>query len=372
MPPGAPGATGTPFLPDGGLVLGPRGAPGGRADGSEGVDGSVHAGSVGSGDTGGEVGTPTSALSRPIVLAFWGQDNYATVNPADTSHFERPLAEVCAANPHYDAVIIGFIVGFAHTRNANGVPEMNFSIHCTRAIDAADPYDLSCPDIVPGIDACQKLGKKVLLGLGGVSSGYGFAPDTEAQAFADTTWNMFLGGTSSLRPFGTARLDGVDLHIVGGTSTGYAAYARRLRQLAQTDPTHAYWISAAPGCVYPDARLGPGKGLALDDALPAFDFLTVQFYDNPCQYDGSSSFIDSFNQWASLSTGGRPKIVVGLPASPQAFGSGFVDRTSIPALAGMVRSSPAFGGVALWDESFDQNSGVLGQTFGAYVSTLIR
>jgi chitinase len=48
------------------------------------------------------------------------------------------------------------------------------------------------------------------------------ADDSAAATFATTIWNLFGGGSSSTRPFGDAVIDGVDLDIEGGPSTGYA------------------------------------------------------------------------------------------------------------------------------------------------------
>ena len=72
------------------------------------------------------------------------------------------------------------------------------------------------------IKTCQKKGKTILLSLGGAAGAYGFANDKDAVAFADTLWATFGGGKSESRPFGDAVVDGFDLDIEGGGSTGYA------------------------------------------------------------------------------------------------------------------------------------------------------
>jgi chitinase len=84
------------------------------------------------------------------------------------------------------------------------------------------------------------------------SRSVGFTDDDQGTAFAETIWNLFLGGTSSTRPFGSAVLDGIDLDIEGGSksmnsiaarrilrsvwrtagSTGYAAFVNKIRSLA--------------------------------------------------------------------------------------------------------------------------------------------
>ena len=46
------------------------------------------------------------------------------------------------------------------------------------------------------------------ISLGGATGAVGFTSDSQAETFADTVWNLFLGGSSSTRPFGSAILDG--------------------------------------------------------------------------------------------------------------------------------------------------------------------
>lgn len=58
------------------------------------------------------------------------------------------------------------------------------------------------------IKTCQSKGKLITLSLGGATGEIGFSSDSQAQSFADEIWNMFLGGSSSTRPFGNAVLDG--------------------------------------------------------------------------------------------------------------------------------------------------------------------
>jgi len=48
----------------------------------------------------------------------------------------------------------------------------------------------------------------VTLSIGGELSGISLVSDLQAKQFADTIWNLFLGGSGSTRPFGSAVLDG--------------------------------------------------------------------------------------------------------------------------------------------------------------------
>ena len=79
-----------------------------------------------------------------------------------------------------------------------------------------------CSFLASDIQFCQSKGKIVTISLGGATGAASFTSDDQASAFGDTIWNTFLGGTSSVRPFGSAVLDGYVLadHI--------ATYARVL------------------------------------------------------------------------------------------------------------------------------------------------
>ena len=65
-----------------------------------------------------------------------------------------------------------------------------------------------CTSVGADIKTCQSKGKVVTLSLGGGGASVGFQSDSQAETFADTIWNDFLGGSSSTRPFADAVLDG--------------------------------------------------------------------------------------------------------------------------------------------------------------------
>lgn len=66
----------------------------------------------------------------------------------------------------------------------------------------------NCTSLAPDIEECQSKGKIITLSLGGADSSVGFVNESQAENFADTIWNSFLGGSSDIRPFGSAALDG--------------------------------------------------------------------------------------------------------------------------------------------------------------------
>jgi chitinase len=315
---------------------------------------------------------PVGPLKMPGLVMYWGQNGFGGANPGNAAKYEKDLGTTCIEHPEYDVVVLAFVTSFVRTRNADGYPEMNFANHCEAPWDARNPFLLKCPDIGAGIETCHQKGKRVLLSLGGASGSYGFVSDDEARTFAKTTWDMFLGGSSAIRPFAPATLDGVDLDLEGGSSTGYSAYVKALRTLMDASAARKYYIAAAPQCPFPDAYLGPAAGKALGDAPTAFDFLFVQFYNNFCAGTSPAAFTTAWNSWAGVAANGGPKIFVGLPATPQAANAAsFVDRANLPSLLAGVKGASAFGGVMLWDVSFDQNSAASdGKTYGVAARAL--
>ena len=141
------------------------------------------------------------------------------------------------------------------------------------------------------IQTCQSKGKIITMSLGGATGVVGFSSDSQAESLADQVWDMFLGGSSSTRPFGDAVLDGcvlsiiyvtngqmltllshfsVDLDIESGSPAHYAAFVNRIRSHAQ-GASKRYYVTAAPQCPYPDVYIGE----ALNQA--SFDAVYVQF-----------------------------------------------------------------------------------------------
>ncbi len=309
-------------------------------------------------------GLPDKAL-----VVYWGQNGTGGRNPGDRTKYEKELDETCEENPHYDALVIGFVINFGDARNASGGPILNFSFHCEEPYDDKNPTLLRCPQIERGIISCQQKRKKVLLSLGGASGAYFFTSDAHAEMFAQTTWDMFMGGSSPYRPFGTAIIDGIDLDIEGGPRAGYTAFVRKLRELTRTDATRRYLITGAPQCPFPDAYMGPGPfpGTVLGEASNLFDYLWIQFYNNHCFF-GGSTFSEMLASWTKVA---GPKIFVGLPASPDA-GGGYVnpgDLGRVTALIGRGAGSPQ--GIMLWDASYDRLNVAGSQTYGARVAALL-
>ncbi|XP_041001913.1 hevamine-A-like [Juglans microcarpa x Juglans regia] len=262
------------------------------------------------------------------IAIYWGQNGN-----------EGTLKETCATG-NYEYVILAFLPTFGNGQT----PMLNLAGHC-------DPYSNGCTGLSSDIKSCQAKGIKVLLSLGGGAGSYSLSSSEDARQVATYLWNNFLGGHSSSRPLGPAVLDGIDFDIEGGTDQHYDDLARYLS--GYSNKGKKVYLSAAPQCPFPDAWIGN----ALKTGL--FDFVWVQFYNNPpCQYTSGdvANLEDAWKIWVSDIP--ATKIFLGLPASPEAAGSGYIpvpDLTSkiLPSIKG----SAKYGGVMLWSKYYDDQSG---------------
>nr|CAB3486720.1 unnamed protein product [Digitaria exilis] len=152
----------------------------------------------------------------------------------------------------------------------------------------------------PDIKYCQSKNILVLLAIGGGFGDYSLASKADAKAVADHIWDVYLGGHSKSRPFGDAALE---------------------------------------------------TGL--------FDRVHVQFYNNPvCSYRSSNveAFTKAWQRWTRSFP--RSSVYLGLPASPRAAGSGYVEpATLVSKVLPIVRRSKNYGGIMLWSRYWDLQTG---------------
>ncbi|KAE9410737.1 glycoside hydrolase family 18 protein [Gymnopus androsaceus JB14] len=286
-----------------------------------------------------------NAAAYDNVVSYWGQNSYGATH-TDVVNFQQPLGFYCGDDA-VDVFPIAFLDDFFST---GGLPSLNLAT--CNPTDNATFTGTQLPDcsaLASDIETCQAAGKLVTISLGGANGGVGFTDDTEATTFAQTIWNLFLGGSSTTRPFGAAVLDGVDLDIEQGGSTGYAAFVTEIRSLS-AGASKPYYITGAPQCVFPDASLG-----SVIDAV-GFDAIYVQFYNNQCGIPNFNTTAWNFGVWDNWARTTSPnpnvKVFLGAPAALLAAGSGYVDPDTLSTYAIKMRNSfPSFGGVMLWDES---------------------
>ncbi|VFQ97803.1 unnamed protein product [Cuscuta campestris] len=262
-----------------------------------------------------------SSESGDEVAVYWGQNGN-----------EGSLTETCATRI-YTTVLISFLSSFGDGQT----PALNLANHC----DPSSPS--GCKSIGTEIKYCQQQGIKIMLSLGGSAGNYSLSSPKDAQNFADYLWNTFFGGGG----FQDVILDGIDFDI--------EVPMPYLDHLARSLKSHSrkLYLSAAPQCPFPDAHLSD----ALNTNL--FNYVWVQFFNNPsCEYSQgeTDSFFTAWNQWAASVN--RSKIFLGLPASPDASGSGYVPvDLLVSKVLPTVKKSPNYGGVMLWSRYYDRLSG---------------
>ncbi|KAG1863174.1 glycoside hydrolase family 18 protein [Suillus subalutaceus] len=276
--------------------------------------------------------------SNQNLAVYWGQNSYGAVNPDDPANWQQPISYYCN-----DTVIntlpIAFLDEFYSTGN---LPSINLANARTNL--------LNCSFLASDIEYCQAAGKIVTMSLGGATGSAGFTNDTEAAAYAQIIWDLFLGGSSTTRPFGSAVLDGIDMDIEGGTQTGFVSFLTALRTLMDGG-SKPYYITAAPQCPYPDAYIGT----TLDEF--GFDAVYVQFYNNYCELTNYNDTNDwDFSTWANWAETASPnpdvKVYIGAPASSSAAGSGYVSPSTFTTIIQQTMAEySSFGGVMLWDAS---------------------
>jgi len=57
-----------------------------------------------------------------------------------------------------------------------------------------------CSFLASDIQSCQAKGKIVTISIGGATGAVGLTSDAQAKQFADTIWNLFLGGSKNTSP----------------------------------------------------------------------------------------------------------------------------------------------------------------------------
>ncbi|KAK5988846.1 Endochitinase 3 [Cladobotryum mycophilum] len=273
---------------------------------------------------------------------YWGAEDDSTT-----------LANVCA-DSSYDIVNLAFLSYFFAD---GGYPRLSLSTldgpsQAQRKAGATALQDGT--PLVSAIKTCQANGKLVILSMGGAVdyANVDLANDSQGQQIADTIWNLFLGGTQhpELRPFGSVKLDGVDLDNESGNPTGYLAMVKRFRSNFAADTSKKYYLTAAPQCPYPDAS----EPLNVCQLL---DYVWVQFYNNGDCNINQRNFISSVKTWSKGI--GNAKLFIGAVASAADGDQGYVNSTTLVNNIKQVEALnlPNFGGAMLWEAQLAVKNG---------------
>lgn len=221
-----------------------------------------------------------------------------------------------------------------------------------------------CTKLSEDIVYCQKLGRKVLLSIGGIwgpdaEHNYDVTTSANGEYFADFLWNAFGPFEPSWtgpRPFDTVDngaytvLDGFDfdLEVQFAATAGYIALLNRLRVYISAYNAivkdHPVIITGAPLCPLADGW-SQVKDLITSSV---FDKLWIQFYGNDLCPAGSAGFnYDAWESFVANSTSKGALLYVGLPAVMDV--TGYLNAEQAIALADNLKNRASFGGVMVHD-----------------------
>ncbi|KAI0230200.1 Chitinase 2, partial [Massospora cicadina] len=150
--------------------------------------------------------------SNSNLVVYWGQNSYGHTHLRSPTDWEKPLRHYCE-----DESISTLIISFLYKLRAGSgrLPILNLSKHCVTHFEAPNHDLLKCPEVEQDIKYCQQRGKTILLSIGGDVGLTNIPTPAAADQLAIDIWNLYLGGHSDYRPFGSAKLDGIDLDIEG-------------------------------------------------------------------------------------------------------------------------------------------------------------
>lgn len=258
-------------------------------------------------------------------------------------------------------IILAYLSGFY--KGGSAWPTINFGSSCSghnSYQQTVAPGLLNCTSLASQIVECQRIGKKVLLSIGGFAAGgnVSIPNDQTAISLATSFWGLFGPVNLTLapwllRPFGNVTLDGFEIASTSGGSSieSYNAFAQTLKDLFATDPSKRYYLSAAPQCPIPERSIPLGL-------MRGVDFVWPQYYKNPeCDLSNTSAFADNYRRWAQIlgwPTNGAannkaPMLLVGATGNAHDGQSGYVPTSNLTAAIDNVRNMSCFGGMSLWD-----------------------
>lgn len=325
------------------------------------------------------------ALNAPILnnpnpnscyksVGFWGQNSAGIGNPQNL--WEKDLVAYCDGT--WDVINIAFV--HLMSTGSPSRPGLNLAFHCETTFPGY-PFLLNCPSIGNDIATCQRRGVKIFISIGGATFGDSFTSETAASNFATQIWNMYLGGSDSAfqRPFGSVKLDGVDLDIEAGSYVGWGTFAVKLREFYENDKAKTYYISGSPQCVFEDFFLGPQpSGSSYNKyalTFGRFDWINIQFYNNFCNAGGANFNFATWNNWAKTS---KVQLIMGVPGSSRSAGTGYNSASKVKEILQQLHSTygPAkggwFSGLMVWDVSTSSINTVNGVTFAKDVTSYLH
>ncbi|KAJ3238184.1 hypothetical protein HDU78_003650 [Chytriomyces hyalinus] len=296
------------------------------------------------------------------LISYWGQN--IAKNQFPENQQEASLKYFCQVSD-YDII---HVTGVMTYNSVKGYPGIDLSKHCNLPTNVWKGWPeqtrngfslLNCSAVGKDIDACQKMGKKVVISINPMDvMSLNVGDAAYPVAVAKNIWDLFLGGASDFRPFGqTVALDGVDLHLWNNNQDGVPLLVAELRKLMGT----YFTLSASPRCQFPDYIFNP---TTFPNMSSFFNYTVPYFLGSPniCGYAGNNpagfwASLDAWNTWLKPQ---QLPMYIGLvdwtvEAWAQAAGGDYISPTEFVAgdLVRRFKAYSQFSGFALQDASYD-------------------
>ncbi|KAJ5819509.1 chitinase 2 [Penicillium riverlandense] len=295
-------------------------------------------------------------------VIYWGQNGGSAVENND-------LASYCTPESGIDIILLAFLYKYGNGKTiASGTIGQSCYIS-----PSGKPQN--CENLAAAIEICKTNGVKVILSLGGASGAYSLSSREEAETIGQNLWEAY-GNTSRRavpRPFGNTFLDGWDFDIEASPGNKYYQYLiDKLRRNFASDPINTYYITGAPQCPIPE----PHMQMMITNS--EFDYLWVQFYNNPqCSVNGVINYDGWVSNIANTSSK-NARFFIGIPASPLAAtgtSSGtqyYLNPSDLAELVKKYIDYPTFGGVMIWSAAFSDANSQNGETYAQHVKQILN
>ncbi|KAJ5833357.1 endochitinase 2 [Penicillium riverlandense] len=295
-------------------------------------------------------------------VVYWGQNGGGVEENND-------LASYCNGTSGIDILVLAFLYQYG---NGNDIASGIIGQSCSISGGTGEPSQ--CDALASAIKTCQSAGIKIILSLGGAVGAYSLQSQQEAETIGQNLWDAYgnSGNGTVPRPFGDVYVNGWDFDIEASSGNQYYQYMiSTLRSNFASDSANTYYITGAPQCPIPE----PNMQEIITNSQ--FDYLWVQFYNNPgCSVNGVINY-DAWVANVANTPSANAKIFIGVPAAPDgATGSSsgaqyYLEPSALATLVGNYSSNPHFGGIMMWAAAFSDSNVNNGCTYAQEAHSIL-
>lgn len=243
-------------------------------------------------------------------------------------------------------ILLAFLYNYG---NGNNIPSGVIGQSCS--INTSGEGQ-NCEAVASSIATCQKAGVKVIFSLGGAMGAYSLQSRPHAEQIGQFLWDAYgnSGNHTVQWPFRDVFVDGFDFDLeVNEGSQYYPCLISKIRSNFASDHSHSYFITGPPQCPLPE----PNMEVII--ANYTFDYLWVQFYNNPtCPLGLGENAPFNYDDWAAFiatTQCSKAKLFVRVPAAPLASNryvtseEYYATPDQLASIVSDLKNSTQFGGV---------------------------